>query len=96
MPVILTAITKVEDWQSLQKLNNTSIVVKAMALKARRYQVYRNPNDASQALLWIELADPDDVCEMRETVVEQLNTLSKVSLIDDRIWEPTGWEVIEQ
>lgn len=96
MPVIFMAIARVEDWQSLKKINNDSIVVKARALNSEHHQIYRNPNDASQALLWIELPDPDDVCEMRETVFEQLNALGKVSLIDDRIWESTGWEVIEQ
>lgn len=95
MPVIFTAIARVKDWQTLQKLNNETIVVKARALKARRCQIYRNPNDASQALLWVELPDPDDVPEMRETVVEQLGALTKVRLIDDQTWEPTGWEIIE-
>ena len=95
MPVVFMAIARVKDWQSLKKLNDDSIAVKARALNARRHQIFRNPNDASQALLWIELPEPDDVCEMRETVVEQFNTLSKVSLIDDRIWESTGWEVVD-
>lgn len=96
MPVILMAFARVEDWQSLKKLNAESIVIKARALNSRRYQIYRNPNDASQALLWIELPNSDDVREMRETVFEQLNTLSMVDLIDDWIWESTGWEAVEQ
>lgn len=94
MPVIFTATARVKDWEALQKLNDEIIMDRARAIKAIRYRIYRNPNDASQALLWIELPDPDDVCDMRETVVEQLNTLSTVSLIDDRVWEPTDWEVI--
>lgn len=94
MPVIFTAIARVEDWRALQELNNEIIVVKAQAIKATRYQIYRNPNNASQALLWIELPDQDDVCEIRETIVEQLNTLKKVILTDDRIWEPTDWDAI--
>jgi hypothetical protein len=32
---------------------------------------------------------------MRETLVEQLNVLPKVSLADDRMWEPTGWKAPE-
>ncbi len=95
MPVIFTAIARVNDWQTLQELNNEIFVVKARALKARRCRIYRNPNDASQALLWVELLAPDDVWEMREIVVEQLSTLTKVRLTDDRIWEPTDWEIIE-
>lgn len=95
MPVIFTAIARVKDWQALEKLNNEIIVVKARALKARRYQIYRNPNDASQALLWVEMPDPDDIREMRESVVEGLNTLTNVRLTDDQAWEPTDWEIIE-
>jgi hypothetical protein len=95
MPVIFTAIARVKDWQALQELNSEVIVVKARSLKAKSYQIYRNPNDASQALLWVELRDPDDVPEMREALVEQFKALTKVRLIDERSWEPTDWEVIE-
>jgi hypothetical protein len=94
MPVILTALARVRDWQALQELNN-HLVAKAQAIKATRYQIYRNANDASLALLLIELPEPDDVSEMRETLVEQLNVLPKVSLADDRMWEPTGWKALE-
>ena len=91
MPVIYTAITRVMDWQALQKLNDEIILVQARALNARHCQIYRDPNDASQALLWVELPDPDDVCEMRTSVVEQLETLAHVTLIDDRVWEPVSF-----
>lgn len=91
MPVIFMVIATVKDWQSLRKLNEESIVAKASALRAKRCQVYRDPHDASRALLWIELRQADDVTEMRETVVQQLNGLQKVRLLSDQIWEPTGW-----
>lgn len=93
MPVIFTAIARVRDWQALQELNN-DMVTRVQAIKATRYQIYRNANDASLALLLIELPEQDDVGEMRETLVEQLNTLPKVSLTDDRMWEATGWKAI--
>lgn len=91
MPVILTVTATVRDWQSLRKLNEESIVVKANALQATSCRVYRDPNDASHALLWIELRQADDVSEMRETVVQQLNGLRKVRLVSEQLWEPTGW-----
>jgi hypothetical protein len=94
MPVILTITARVKDWQALQKLNNEIILVKVRSIRAVHYQIYRNSNDASQALLWIELPDHDDVGEMREAVIEQFGTLSKVSLIDDRMWEPTDCEAV--
>ena len=95
MSVIFTAIARVRDWQALQELNNEIIVTKAQAIKATRYKLYRNATDASLALLLIELPDPDDVCEMPQILVEQLSGLSKVSLTDDRVWEPTDWETVE-
>lgn len=95
MSVIFTVIARVRDWQALQALHNEIIVTKAQAIKAIRYHSYRNATDASLALLLIELPDPDDVCEMRETLVEQLGRLARVSLTDDRVWEPTNWETIE-
>jgi hypothetical protein len=94
MTVTLTALARVKDWQALQELNN-DILASAQAIKATRYQIYRNANDASLALLLIELLEPDDVGEMREALVEQLSTLPMVSLTDDRMWEPTGWKAIE-
>jgi hypothetical protein len=94
MPIILTAVARVKDWQALQKLNDEIIVAQVQAIKAMRYRVYRNSHDASQALLLIELSDQDDVCQVRATVIEWANNLDKVSLTDDRVWEPTDWEAI--
>lgn len=91
MTVIFMVIATVKDWQLLRNLNEESIVAKAAALQATEYQVYRDPHDASQALLWIELRQADDVSEMRETIVQQLDGLQNVRLVSDQIWEPTGW-----
>lgn len=94
MPVIVTVMARVTDWQTLQELNNDVIRAKAQAIKATRYHVYRNANDASLALLLVELPDPDDVCEMRATLIEQLSRVAKINLADDRVWEPTNWETV--
>jgi hypothetical protein len=93
MPVIFTALVRVRDWQALQAQNN-DIVTRVQAIKATRYQIYRNSNDASLALVLIELPDPDDAGEMRQILVEQLNSLPQVNLTDDRIWEPTDCQTI--
>jgi hypothetical protein len=95
MPVIFTAIARVKDWQALQELNEERMMASAQALKAGRYQIYRNVNDASLALLWVELPDQNDVCEMRAAVTEQLGAVEKLAVVDERVWEPTGWQGIE-
>ena len=94
MPVILTVLARVKDWQAFQEVNQT-LVTRARAINASHYQICRNANDASLALLLIELPELDDAAEMRQVLAEQLHLLPKVSLTDDRLWEPTGWQAIE-
>ena len=94
MSVIYTAIARVRDWQSLQKLNNDTLVNLAKAIKARHCRIYRNLNDASQAMLIIELADLDEAGEIREALIGQLAALAEIRLTDDRLWEVTDWDGI--
>lgn len=95
MPVIFTAIARVKDWQALQELNDQAIIATIEALQATRYRIYRNLNDASLALLWVELPDHNDVCDIRTAVTEQLGAVENLGLADDRAWEPTDWKGID-
>jgi hypothetical protein len=88
MPVVCMAILSVKDWQALQNLNNEIFVSKARALNARCHQIYRDPSNPSQALLWVEVPGLEDAYEMREFVVEQVKMLPDLVLSDDWLWEP--------
>jgi len=94
MSLIFTTIAKIKDWQMLQKLNSEVLVVQARAAGATRYQVYRNVNDASQALVLVELPHQEAVLEISDLVLEQMDNLPREHLADDRVWEPVGWEGI--
>lgn len=95
MPVVYMAIVNVRDWQALRKLNDEIFVSKARLLHARCFQIYRDPSNPSQALLWVELPDLDDVYEMRETVVEQVKMRPNLNFTDDWLWEPIDLVAIE-
>lgn len=96
MPVLFTTIAHVTDWKALREANRTRLLGRATAAGAKRFQVYRNVNDASQVLIVAELPDHDAVREMSQALAEQLAELRTGSLSDDREWEPTGWEGIGQ
>ncbi len=96
MSVIFTAVAKVKDWRALQKLDEEVFRDELQAIRAMGYQIYRNTHDASQALLWLELPDQDDIHHVRAIVFEALNGLDKVSVTDEGVWEATGWEPIRE
>ena len=96
MPVTVTIVASVKDWKALRQLNDECFVAKAKELRATHCRIYRNPDDASQALLLIKMPNADDVREIRATVFERFDALSKLRVTDDRIWEATNWEAIDQ
>jgi hypothetical protein len=76
MPSVVTSIARVKDWQALQELSNTTLVGQARQAGVSHYRVYRNLNDASQALLIFELPSHYAFELMSsEGVNEQVNTL---------------------
>jgi hypothetical protein len=94
MTAVFTCIARVKDWKALQEINRTALLKQARETGARRFQIYRNVSDASQALIVAEFPDHDALREMRRVLSEQMAALSVSAPPDDRAWEPTGWEGI--
>lgn len=88
MAVIFTAIAKIKDGQTLEKLKAETLIEQARARGATRYQIYRNVNDASQALVLVELPNREAVLEVGDAVLEQMDDLLAGKLADDWVWEP--------
>jgi hypothetical protein len=94
MSVLVTSIARVKDWQALEQLNNETLVGRVKKIRVRCYRVYRNVNDASQALIIVELPDHDAVREVSEALTEQINMLFEGGISTDGIWELTELEGI--
>jgi hypothetical protein len=90
MPILVTSIIKIKDWQAWREVNRERLLHQAREFGARRYQIYRNVNDASQTLVVAEFADHDAAREMSKALGE-IDDLLAGGAADERIWEPTGW-----
>jgi hypothetical protein len=95
MPILVTSIIKIKDWQAWQEINRERLIHRARQAGALRYQIYRNVNDASQTLVVAEVADHDAAREMRKALGE-IDDLLAGGAADERVWEPTGWENINE
>ena len=93
MPILITSIIKIKDWQAWQEINRSRLLDQVRQAGARRYQLYRNVNDASQALVVAEVADYDAARETRKAL-SAIDDLLVDGAADERVWEPTGWEDI--
>ena len=94
MAILLTCLVKIHDWKAWQALQRERLLQPVRQAGARRYQVYRNVNDASQSLVVAELPDHDTAREMGRALNEILALLPGSSA-DERAWEATGWESID-
>src|SRR5438105_9372777 len=94
MPILVTSIIKIKDWHAWREVNRERLLHQAREFGARRYQVYRNVNDASQTLVVAEFADHDAARELSKALGE-ISELLTSSSIDECMWEPTGWEDID-
>jgi hypothetical protein len=102
MPVVLTAIFRVTNWQALLRFSDQSLIVAARAAGATRYRIYRNVHDAAEALLIAELASHEAVGRLAGAIaglnqgVARLHDSPAGSTAEDRVWEPTMCLAIEE
>lgn len=102
MPVILTAMFRVTNWQALLRFSDQSLIVAARAAGATRYRLYRNVHDAAEALLIAELANHEAVARLTGALarlnqgVARLHDSPVGSTGEDRVWEPTICLAIEE
>jgi hypothetical protein len=102
MPVILTAIFRVANWQALLRFSDQHLIIAARAAGATRYRIYRNVHNAAEALLLAELASHDAVAQVTSVIVQihqgiaQLHTSPASASADDRVWEPSVGLAIEE
>lgn len=94
MSITYTSIVMIKDWKALQKLNRETLVNHADRMGATYFQIYRNPNDASQMLIIAEFPDHDTLREMSKAINNWFETLSTGDFSDNRVWEKTEWEGI--
>jgi predicted ester cyclase len=92
MPILFTTTACVKDWKALREAHRTTLLGRARLAGAKRFQVYRNVNDASQALIVVELPDEDAAREMSRALNEQLSDIQVGEVPDYEAWEPTGWD----
>jgi hypothetical protein len=94
MPVIMTAVFRVTNWQALHRLSDQSLIVAARAAGATRYRIYRNVHDAGEALLITECASHEAIGQFTRTLAQvnqaiaQLKGPSGGARPDDQVWEP--------
>jgi len=91
MSILVTSMIKIKDWQAWQAVNRERLLHQARQAGAKRYQIYRNVNDASQALVVAEVADYDTAREMSNALGEVSDLLAGGGA-DEQVWEATGWE----
>jgi ketosteroid isomerase-like protein len=94
MPILVTSIVKITDWQAWREAHRERLLHHAKQSGAQRYQIYRNVNDASQTLVVAEFADYDSARELSKALGE-ISELLTSSVITECMWEPTGWEDID-
>ncbi|MHB8630230.1 MAG: hypothetical protein ACYDBJ_05155 [Aggregatilineales bacterium] len=95
MPIMYTCILRIKDWKAFRTLNQKVLVGQFSRVGALRYRVYRNRNDASQALLAAELPDHDALRDLHDALNQHIDMLNEASLFDEYTWETMGWEGIE-
>lgn len=91
MPTVLTCIAQVKDWKALQEVFQSALLAQARQVGARRFQIYRNTQDAAQALIVAELPDQDALRELRRALNEQVAGPCLRGPFADGVWELTGW-----
>ena len=94
MSILVTSIVKIADWQAWREAHRERLLRHARQSGARRYQIYRNVNDASQMLVAAEFDDHDTARELSKALGEIGEALAS-TVIDECMWEPTGWEDID-
>jgi hypothetical protein len=91
MPTMLTCSAHVKDWKALQEVFQSTLLALARQVGARRFQIYRNTQDAARALIVAELPDQDALRELRRTLNEQVEGPCLRGHFEDGVWELTGW-----
>ena len=94
MSVLFTAIITTNDWKALRERHRTILVEQAQQVGIIRYRIYRNVHNASEMLMVAEVPDEDALRELRRELCGQIGTLAANGHLDERVWEPTGWESI--
>lgn len=90
MAIVFTTTFRVRNWGALRQVHREQLLAAARAVGARRCQVYRNRDDASQALLLAELPDEEVLGELRRSLHENL----PCPLGASTAWESSGWETV--
>lgn len=95
MNAIFTCTAQVKDWKALKEIYQSALLAQARQAGARRFQIYRNTQDAAQALILAELPDYDGLRELQRTLMAQMDGPCLGAHFDDGVWELTGWDEIK-
>ncbi len=94
MPVVLTLVGRVRDWQALRRLHQEELIQQAREAGATRFGLYRDVRDASQALVVGVFPDHEAAREMERALGGQLDSLLSGAPAEDRVWEAIGTDSI--
>ena len=62
---------------------------------ALSFRTYRNVNNASQLLIIAAFPDYDTLREIVDGLGNGIGLLLEAGAVDERIWEATGWDVLD-
>jgi hypothetical protein len=102
MLVVLTTVFRVKNWQAFRYLSDQTLLSHARAAGATRYRIYRNANDAAEALLIAEVSSYDAIAQIRSALIQihndaiaQPGAASDGFWQENRVWESTACAAID-
>jgi hypothetical protein len=103
MAIIFTARLHVRDWRALLRLSDETLLLYARATGARRYQLYRDTHDATEALLLVEAANAtalrpvsDALLRLGDATLGGRMTGERTEAVEGRLWEPAGGRTMDE
>ena len=93
--VVWTAIAEVRDWKAIRCRHQALVERLEGEMGALSFRTYRNVNNASQLLIIAAFPDYDTLREIVDGRGNGIGLLLEAGAVDERIWEATGWDVLD-